>query len=134
MAKKEQELTAAQIAARRPQAAEVKKRKDGSTYKVGVVYGRAAPTESPKPKTKPEAKVKPAKKTPKEKPVTKDAMKGYRRGDVIGVGVKASGNAGTGTGVKRSVTGEDGKTITTGKTVVGRVKQYAKGGMAKKGC
>jgi len=127
MAQKEKQLTAAEIAARRPQAAKTMKRKDGSTYSLGVSYG-GAPKTSPKPKTRP-APVKTTKST--KSPVAKDAMKGYRKGDVIGVGAKADWNVGTGTATKRSVTGMDGKTVTEGKAVVGKIKQYAKGGMVK---
>lgn len=136
MAKKEETLTAAQIAARRPQAAEIKKRKDGSTYKVGAVYGRAAPTESPKPKAKP-APAKAKTKAPAKAKV--DAMKGYRKGDVttsklMTVTGKASmGDLRQPNGTKTTVNGRDGKKITSGKTVVGSIK-YAKGGMVKKGC
>lgn len=136
MAKKEKTLTAAQIAARRPQAAEIKKRKDGSTYKVGAVYGRAAPTESPKPKAKPT----PAKAKAPAKPKV-DAMKGYRKGDVTTSKlITIKGEASVGdlrqpNGVKTTVKGRDGKKITSGKTVVGSMKSgYAKGGMVKKGC
>lgn len=136
MAKKEEVLTAAQIAARRPQAAETKKRKDGSTYKVGAVYGRAAPTESPKPKTRPA----PAKAKAPAKPKV-DAMKGYRKGDVTTSKlITVKGEASVGdlrqpNGVKTTVKGRDGKKITSGKTTVGSMKSgYAKGGMVKKGC
>jgi hypothetical protein len=52
MAQKEKQLTAAEIAARRPQAAKVMKRKDGSTYNLGASFG-GAPKTSPAPKTRP---------------------------------------------------------------------------------
>jgi len=100
MSKSETTLSRAQVLARRPQAASVKRRKDGSTYNVGVSYG-AAPKASPAPKTRP-AFVK----TAPPKTLAKAAS-------TIKATGKADSGVGVGTAVKRTVNTDAGP-ITSG--------------------
>lgn len=104
MSKSETTLSRAQVLARRPQAASVKTRKDGSTYNVGASYG-AAPKASPTPKTRP-APVKASAKAPVKAPVAKTASTVKATG-------KAEGAVGTGSAVKRTVNTDTGP-ITSG--------------------
>jgi hypothetical protein len=123
MAQKEKQLTAAEIAARRPQAAKTMKRKDGSTYSLGVSYG-GAPKTSPKPKTRPApAKTTKSTKSPSGKAVD-DKITVTKLPRVVTEAEKAS-NAYK---AKQVAKNNAGKTSNWG--IMSRAG-YAKGGMVK---
>lgn len=105
MSKSETTLSRAQVLARRPQAASVKTRKDGSTYNLGASYG-AAPKASPAPKTRPApAKTAPSKAAPSKAPA--------KTASTIKATGKADSGVGVGTAVKRTVNTDAGP-ITSG--------------------
>lgn len=144
------------------------KTKDGKTaYKNRHVFtpSEKAAMAAPKKATSvAQPKTKAAPKKPAEKPVTKDAMKGYRPGDVTTSKITPSGGRGDGSAervrraadtalnrVKKQEANDVSKIPVPGRAIVRAVKNawngkgetdaakissrgYAKGGMVKKAC